>query len=117
MKYIDAERLKVEIERLKQENETSDDKEYAQFELDVACGYDMACEEILSNIESLEQEIADAMPTEAFFIMKNGKVFGETLGYSSEKAARLEKIALELENDKIEGYEIVKRRFHIVFES
>ena len=56
MKYIDAEKLKAEIERLKQDNETSDDKEYAQYEIDVACGYAMACEEILSIIASLQQE-------------------------------------------------------------
>ena len=58
-KYIDAEKLKAEIERLKQDNETSDDKEYAQYEIDVACGYAMACEEILSIIASLQQEQED----------------------------------------------------------
>ena len=55
MKYIDADKLIAEIERLKQDNETSDDKEYAQYEIDVACGYAMACEEILSIIASLQQ--------------------------------------------------------------
>ena len=49
-------KLIAEIERLKQDNETSDDKEYAQYEIDVACGYAMACEEILSIIASLQQE-------------------------------------------------------------
>ena len=55
-KLIDADKLKAEIERLKQDNETSDDKEYAQYEIDVACRYAMACEEILSFITSLQQE-------------------------------------------------------------
>ena len=48
-------KLIAEIERLKQDNETSDDKEYAQYEIDVACGYARACEEILSIIASLQQ--------------------------------------------------------------
>ena len=55
-KYIDADRLKTEIEKLKQLNEISDDRDYAQYELDGACGYEMACEEILSSITSLQQE-------------------------------------------------------------
>lgn len=59
MKYIDVDKLIAKIEQLKQENETSDDKEYAQYELDVACGYDMACEEILSSIDSLQYEQID----------------------------------------------------------
>lgn len=56
MKYIDTDQLKVEIERLKQENSISDDKEYAQYELDVACGYDMALEKVLLILNSLQQE-------------------------------------------------------------
>lgn len=59
MKYIDAEKLKAEIERLKQLNEISDDKNYAQYELDMACGYDIACEEILDSITYLQQETSE----------------------------------------------------------
>ena len=55
-KYIDAEKLKAEIKHLEQLNEISDDEDYAQYELDVACGYDMACKEIFSSITSLQQE-------------------------------------------------------------
>ena len=55
-KYIDADKLITEIKRLIRENEVSDDKEYAQYELDVAGGYDIACDEILSIITSLQQE-------------------------------------------------------------
>lgn len=55
-KYIDAGRLMAEIKRLKQENTISDDKEYAQYEIDVACGYDMALEKVLLILDSLRQE-------------------------------------------------------------
>lgn len=56
MKYIDADRLGAEIKRLKQENTISDDKEYAQYEIDVACGYDMALEKVFLILDSLQQE-------------------------------------------------------------
>lgn len=46
--FIRKDILLNEIERLKKNNEVSDDKEYASYELDVACGYDMACDDILS---------------------------------------------------------------------
>ena len=54
MEYID--KLKAEIKRLQQQNDTSEDKDYPQYELDVACGYDMACDEILKLVDSLQQE-------------------------------------------------------------
>lgn len=69
MKYIDADKLIAEIKRLKQENEISDDKEYAPYELDVACGYDMACEKILSLITSVQQKEQQLI---------GGQVFGAT---------------------------------------
>ena len=75
-KYIDADKLIAEIERLKQDNETSDDKEYAQYEIDVACGYAMACEEILSIIASLQQEqpkVEFEEEIDVFFYGKNFK--------------------------------------------
>ena len=57
--------IKAEIERLKKAKEVSEDKDYAQYELDVACGYDMACDDILSFLSTLESEKpinpADAM--------------------------------------------------------
>ena len=56
MKYVPADKLITEIERLKQLNTVRDDEDYAQYELDVACGYDMACEEIVSAINSFRQE-------------------------------------------------------------
>ena len=66
MKHIGADRLKAEIKRLQQQNDTSEDKDYPQYELDVACGYDMACDKILKLIDSLQQEqprFADASKT------------------------------------------------------
>lgn len=56
MKYLDADRLKAGIKRLQQQNDTSEDKDYPQYELDVACGYDMACDEILRLIDIFQQE-------------------------------------------------------------
>lgn len=50
------EQIKAEIERLKKAQEVSEDKDYAQYELDVACGYDMACDDILSFLSTLESE-------------------------------------------------------------
>ena len=50
------EKIKAEIERLKKAQEVSEDKDYAQYELDVACGYDMACDDILSFLSTLESE-------------------------------------------------------------
>jgi hypothetical protein len=47
--------IKAEIERLKKAQEVSEDKDYAQYELDVACGYDMACDDILSRLSDLEK--------------------------------------------------------------
>jgi hypothetical protein len=61
MKYINADRLKAEIKRLQQKNDTSEDKDYPQYELDVACGYDMACDEILRLIDILQQEQAEGL--------------------------------------------------------
>ena len=49
-------KIKAEIERLKKTNEVSDNKEYAQYELDVMGGYDSALDDILSFIESLEKD-------------------------------------------------------------
>lgn len=58
------EKIKAEIERLKKAQEVSEDKDYAQYELDVACGYDMACDDILSFLSTLESEhLADASKT------------------------------------------------------
>lgn len=49
-------KIKAEIERLKKVQEVSEDKDYAQYELDVACGYDMACDDLLSFLSTLESE-------------------------------------------------------------
>ena len=49
-------KIKAEIEKLKKAQEVSEDKDYAQYELDVACGYDMACNDILSFLSTLESE-------------------------------------------------------------
>lgn len=50
------EQIKAEIERLKKAQEVSEDYDYAQYELDVACGYDMACDDILSFLSTIESE-------------------------------------------------------------
>lgn len=52
---IETDVLKKEIERLKKDNEVSEDKEYAQYELDVACGYDTALEAVLSFVCDYER--------------------------------------------------------------
>lgn len=49
-------KIKAEIERLKKTQEVSEDKDYAQYELDVSCGYDMACDDILSFLFTLKLE-------------------------------------------------------------
>lgn len=49
-------KIKAEIERLKKTQEVSEDKDYAQYELDVSCGYNMACDDILSFLSILEPE-------------------------------------------------------------
>ena len=54
----DKEKIKAEIERLREANKVSEDKEYAQYELDVKCGYDMALDDMLSFINSLYKEPA-----------------------------------------------------------
>lgn len=54
--FIRRDIILKEIEGLKKNNEVSDDKEYAPYELDIACGYDMACDDILSFLDSLESE-------------------------------------------------------------
>ena len=56
MRYINVEKLKHEIERLKRLNSLDKDKEYAQFEFDVAAGYDMALYDIESFINFLQDK-------------------------------------------------------------
>lgn len=48
--------IKAEIERLKKDNEISEDENYAQYELDVACGYDGALDDVLGILSTLESE-------------------------------------------------------------
>ena len=55
------EKIKAEIERLRKANEVSEDKEYAQYELDVKDGYDLALNDILSFIDSLPKEPVSSM--------------------------------------------------------
>ena len=56
MKYINTEKLITEIDRLNQAHKVQDDEDYATYELDVACGYDMACEDIISTITNSQNE-------------------------------------------------------------
>jgi len=49
------EQINAEIERLKNANEISDNEAYAQYELDVACGYDMALNDVISFLSTLEE--------------------------------------------------------------
>lgn len=53
----DKEKIKAEIERLREANKVSEDKEYAQYELDVMCGYDDALNDMLSFINYLPEEL------------------------------------------------------------
>lgn len=55
--FIRRDIILKEIEGLKKNNEVSDNKEYAPYELDVACGYDMACDDILSFLSTLEEKL------------------------------------------------------------
>lgn len=48
-------KIKAEIERLRKNNDISED-ECAQYEYDVACGYDMALNDALSILSALESE-------------------------------------------------------------
>ena len=50
------EKIKAEIESLKKSNEISENEDYAQYELDVACGYDMALDDVLSFLSTLAVE-------------------------------------------------------------
>lgn len=49
-------KILAEIERLKKTNEVSDNEQYAQYELDAMGGYDSALDDILSFIDSLQEE-------------------------------------------------------------
>lgn len=42
------------IERLRKNNEPKEDKDYAQFELDVSCGYNMALDDVEKFLDTLE---------------------------------------------------------------
>lgn len=50
------EALKAELKRMRQANDVPEDKEYAQYELDVKCGYDMAIDDIENFINRLEDK-------------------------------------------------------------
>lgn len=58
--FIRRDIILKEIEGMKKNNEVSDNKEYASYELDVACGYDMACDDILSFLKAFAE--ADKHP-------------------------------------------------------
>lgn len=49
-------KIKAEIERLRKDNDISDD-ECAQYEYDVACGYDMALDDVLGILSVLEESV------------------------------------------------------------
>ena len=49
-------RVRAEIERRRKENEIQEGKDYAQYELDVASGYDMALDDLLSFLDTLEEK-------------------------------------------------------------
>lgn len=93
------EKIRAEIERLKKDNEISEDKDYAQYELDVACGYDMACDDILSFLDALEEPEKQSSPTIKEPI--DGILYAAACGIknATEKA----KVDLEKEIDKFYG--------------
>ena len=53
--FIRKDIILEKIEALKKANEVSDDEDYASYELEVACGYDMACTEILSFLRTFAE--------------------------------------------------------------
>ena len=57
MKLIDKDVIITEIERLRKNNEPKEDKDYAQFELDVSCGYNMALDDVEKFLNTLEVKI------------------------------------------------------------
>jgi len=73
--------IRTEIERLRKADEVSGDKEYAQYELDVKCGYDMALDDILSFINSISEEpISESIDFEKELYKAFGQVKDFTLG-------------------------------------
>ena len=53
--FIRKDIILKKIEGLKKNNEVSDNNEYAPYELDIACGYDMACDDILSFLKQFAE--------------------------------------------------------------
>lgn len=58
-KYIDAEKLKAEIERLKETNKVLSTRQLSEYLQGGIYGFDLAVEKILSIISSLQQELVD----------------------------------------------------------
>lgn len=56
---IDKDALAAEIKRFRKNNEPKENMQYAQFALDVACGYDMALDDIEAFIDTLEVKRVD----------------------------------------------------------
>ena len=61
IEYTRTDALVAEIERLRKRNETKEDSDYAQFELDVACGYDMALDDVEKFLNTLEIKNGDCI--------------------------------------------------------
>ena len=73
------EAIRAEIERFRKTNKVSEDKEYAQYELDVKCGYDMALDDMLSYINSLSEEPVSEDLEEAAIDICSKVLKGETI--------------------------------------
>ena len=73
------EAIRTEIERFRKTNKVSEDKEYAQYELDVKCGYDMALDDMLSYINSLSEEPVSEDLEEAAIDICSKVLKGETI--------------------------------------
>ena len=101
---IDREKLeaiRAEIERFRKTNKVSEDKEYAQYELDVKCGYDMALDDMLSYINSLSEETVSEELGE--YINKLSKQFPEvSFAKLSRIAVRVAKWQKEQDQSAIE---------------
>ena len=59
MELIDKSAIVAEIKRFRKSNEQEEDKNYAQFEFDVSCGYDMALDDVEKFINTLELKEVD----------------------------------------------------------
>ena len=100
MRYINVEKLKHEIERLKLLNSLDKDKEYAQFEFDVAAGYDMALNDVISFLSTLEESKKPIISND---LDKAAKEYAKTT-FKKPHSENPDKEVMIIEPDKYAGF-------------